>query len=135
MSRLVLVQLDPARTSGQAGKFVHLRSPDGEILATAPYGHAEYHAEIVAALLERLGVEAFVLGAGRDACEVYEPGWRILGGGHYRMDPSTGVLWLGGRSRVYGPCDLEGLSVRSGEIGLEVRPLRIAGREPPVENR
>lgn len=100
----------PADRDRRKGKYVHLEGPDArEYVVAAPYEEAAYHAEIVARFLESRGLRAYHLATDGQWCEVHEPGWKVLGGGHYRLKPGSGRPELGGRSQCYGAADHERL--------------------------
>jgi hypothetical protein len=88
------------------GKFVVLeRGSDphqAELhIVFGPVNEFPYHANIVYEYLVTRGRAQAVMTDGSH-CRVTSPGWRILGGGQYRLDDLTHTVHLNEKSTAYG---------------------------------
>lgn len=87
-----------------AWKFVVLETADGLHLVTGPIDHYPYHANLIAEFCEANEIPSSWVKA-PDLLEVFDPGVRISGGGHLRIDLDQNKMKLYGRSTAYGDFD------------------------------
>jgi len=99
------------------GKFVQVRDGSSEYLVLALKSQAAYHANVAERFFSDMGVTGSY-DSRRDHYSVKDPGWTIVGGGHWKIDCGRGELELSGVSMAFGGFDRAGLA----------RKLRATGR-------
>jgi len=101
----------PGGAEEAAGKFVQIAddSNDRVYLVFAPKSLCTYHAHIAERFFASRGIRGR-FNSRMDRYEVAHPSWRIVGGGHWSMDRTTGRIELAGRSMVYGPFERTGVA-------------------------
>jgi hypothetical protein len=95
----------------RSGKFVQLFHGDDEHLVFSPKEQSVFHADIVSRYLQPMGVRG-TWNSQRDAWHLSDPAWRILGGGHFKLNSNSRMLALFGVSLAYGPFDRTGMLER-----------------------
>lgn len=85
-------------------KFVLIQSSDATYLILGPVSQFRYHANLVDRFCRQNQIaSAWVRKP--DLVEVLEPGVRVLGGGHAKVDSTGRSIRFYGRSNAYGPFD------------------------------
>ncbi|MEW5701622.1 MAG: hypothetical protein AB1792_05275 [Candidatus Zixiibacteriota bacterium] len=87
------------------GKFVHITGPHEEFLVLSPVELTEYHAHIVQRFSRRRRDISSISSPSGNDVRFGTPGWRIKGGGWFRLDHAAGVMHLWGASKAYGKFD------------------------------
>jgi hypothetical protein len=92
------------------GKFLQLVWCGREHLVFAPRERHQFHVQILAAFAAQQGLPC----RWEDATHLHvdDPRLRVLGGGRYRLDGSSGVLELYDDSHVFGRFQDDGLATR-----------------------
>jgi hypothetical protein len=108
------------------GKFVVLRHGEELHFVTAPTSTHPYHAHIVFTFIEEQGRGQAVLMGGTH-CTILTEGWKVLGGGHYELNPETRSLRLSEKSTAFGkyPLDVVKQNSRSVLEGLGLSDFRL----------
>jgi len=85
-----------------AWKFVIIRTADTVDMVTGPVARFRYHAGLVRQYCSDRSIPAlYSRESGR--VEVYDRLVRVLGGGHFRIDPKVRSVRFWGQSTAYGP--------------------------------
>lgn len=87
-----------------AWKFIVLKAADGLHLVTGPIEHYPYHANLIAEFCDANEIPSSWVKI-PDLVEIYDPGIRVSGGGHLRIDLDQNKMKLYGRSTAYGDFD------------------------------
>lgn len=95
----------------RGGKFVQIinHSTSNEYLVLSPRELSVYHANIVERFCALQGAIQGSYNAKRDFFEIYDPAWKVVGGGMWAIDDEEKTLTLGGASQMYGAFDEVGL--------------------------
>jgi len=87
------------------GKFVHIVGPQEEFLVLSPVELAEYHSHIVQRFSRRRHDISSIASPSGNEVRFGTPGWKIKGGGRFRLERDAEILHLWGSSRIYGRFD------------------------------
>ena len=97
------------------GKFVVISDGQNLHVVLGPVNRYAYHANIVFAYTEEAGrAHASLDGSG--LCHLLTPGWKVLGGGQYRLDDLTHTLKFSEKSTAYGKYPIEKLRALRDEL-------------------
>ena len=91
----------------RTGKFVHIVGPDDEYLVLSPTEMTKFHAHIVARFCRLHEELSSSFSASHEKVDIDQRGWRVRGGGRFRIDASAKVITLWGSSKAYGVFDTE----------------------------
>ncbi|HUU44953.1 MAG TPA: hypothetical protein VM118_04405 [Acidobacteriota bacterium] len=86
----------------RTGKFLHIVGPDDEYLVLSPTELTKFHAHIVkrfCGLHEDLSSSS---PHSQEEILIDQRGWRVRGGGRFRLDQRSRTLTLWGSSKAYG---------------------------------
>lgn len=97
----------PFVPAAREGKFIIIEAEGVRHMVMAPRGFKTFHANIAEEFFNALGIAGHY-NHKRDHYTVSHPGWRILGGGHWRI--SGRRLELTGESMAYGRFASDGLA-------------------------
>lgn len=87
------------------GKFVHIVGPKEEFLVLSPVELTEYHSHIVQRFSRRRQDLSSISSPSGNEVRFGTPGWKIKGGGRFRLDHGAGTMYLWGASKAYGKFD------------------------------
>ena len=87
------------------GKFVHIIGPQEEFLVLSPTELTEYHSHIVQRFSRRRHDLSSISSPSGNEVRFGTPGWKIKGGGRFRLDHGAGTMHLWGSSKAYGKFD------------------------------
>ena len=88
-----------------SGKFVHIAGPVDEYLILSPRELTKYHAHIVERFCQiHAGLTCTPAPSG-DAALLDQSGWRVCGGGRFRLNRAEQELTLWDSSKAYGAFD------------------------------
>ena len=95
----------------RGGKFVQLTDGTQDCLVLSPMDLHPFHANITEAFLLSKGTQGRY-NSKRDHYFTETTGWKVLGGGVWRLSEPEGTIRFGGASLAYGPFVSRGLARR-----------------------
>lgn len=95
----------------RGGKFVQLTDSTRQCLVLSPMELHPFHANIIEAFLLSEGVSG-TYNKKRDNYSTKGSGWKVLGGGIWRLSEPESTIRFGGASLAYGPLVSRGLARR-----------------------
>lgn len=106
----------PVMPKSREGKFIIVEGEGARHIVFSPKGYRTFHANIAEEFLNAQGISGSY-NHKRDHYNINHPGWRIMGGGHWRL--SGRRLELLGESLAYGKFASDGLldALRATEFG------------------
>lgn len=94
-----------------SGKFVQIWHEGDEYIVLSPKEFKKYHANIVEIFSKDRGL-AGAYDSEQKRFDIFEPEWKIMGGGKFEVDKKERILRLYDDSMAYGRFNDEGLAER-----------------------
>lgn len=101
----------------RTGKFVQLTNETTEFVVFSPKDNTTYHADILAIFCKQQGI-AHTYNAADKYLEILDTGWKIIGGGMWKIDEKEKLLALWGYSQAYGKFDTDGIIDKLTSVGF-----------------
>lgn len=111
-SKLYFLNLAGAQIPDRfSGKFVQIWHGDREYFVLSPKEFKKYHANIVELFSKDRGL-AGAYDSEQKHFDIFEPEWKIIGGGKFEIDRKERILRLYDDSMAYGRFNDKGLAER-----------------------
>ncbi|MBF0465003.1 MAG: hypothetical protein HQK88_06645 [Nitrospirae bacterium] len=101
----------------RTGKFVQLTNETTEFVVFSPKDYTTYHADILVIFCKQQEI-AHTHNAADKYLEIADTGWKIIGGGSWKIDENEKLLVLWGFSQAYGKFNPEGLKEKLATVNV-----------------
>ena len=108
---------DHVRSGRLTWKFVVIKTAHQTVLVIGPVKLYRYHSNLVDGFCRMQDIPAAWAGKA-NRVEVYDRSVKVLGGGHFNVEPESRRIRFYGQSTTYGPFDAKTVSTILGQGGF-----------------